>query len=177
MNALAKLFGGWTSTILTWIRHDAADHAEQPAPNGKALVLAIDEMWHFLKKKRRTRWICKALARETGRLLDWACGRHDAAPLKTLVERLASWDVIFYCTEHWSVSAAVIPPEQRVMSKAWTDGIERHHCRQRHGLGRFKRKSLMVSKATDRGDRTRALFARFRVNGNVAAIFTLAMIT
>ena len=50
MHALAKLFGGWTSTSLTWIRHDAADHAEQPAPNGKALVLAIDEMWHFLKK-------------------------------------------------------------------------------------------------------------------------------
>jgi hypothetical protein len=34
----------WTSTILTWIRRYAADHAEKPAPNGKVLVLEIDEM-------------------------------------------------------------------------------------------------------------------------------------
>ena len=50
MNALAKMFGVWTSTILTWIRRYATDHAEKPAPNGKAIVLEIDEMWHFLKK-------------------------------------------------------------------------------------------------------------------------------
>jgi transposase len=50
MNALAKRFGVWTSTMLTWIRRDAADHAEQPAPNGKAIVLELDEMWHFLKR-------------------------------------------------------------------------------------------------------------------------------
>jgi hypothetical protein len=34
----------WTSTILTWIRRYAADHAEKPAPNGQVLVLEIDEM-------------------------------------------------------------------------------------------------------------------------------------
>jgi transposase len=50
MNALAKRFGVWTSTMLPWIRRDAADHAEQPAPNGKAIVLELDEMWHFLKR-------------------------------------------------------------------------------------------------------------------------------
>jgi transposase len=50
MNALAKMFGVWASTILTWIRHYAADHAEKPAPSGRAIVLELDEMWHFLKK-------------------------------------------------------------------------------------------------------------------------------
>jgi hypothetical protein len=35
----------------------------------------------------------------------------------------------------------------------------------------------MVSKARDMVDLTRALFARVRVNGNVAEIFTLARIT
>jgi transposase len=50
MNALAKMFGVWASTILTWIRRYAADYAEKPAPSGKAIVLEIDEMWHFLKK-------------------------------------------------------------------------------------------------------------------------------
>jgi insertion element IS1 protein InsB len=63
------------------------------------------------------------------------------------------------------------------MSKAWTDGIERNHCRQRHWFGRFKRKSIIVSKAKAMVDLTMALFARFRVNGDLAEIFTLDMIT
>jgi transposase len=50
MNALGKMFGVWASTILTWIRRYAADHSEKPAPSGKAIVLELDEMWHFLKK-------------------------------------------------------------------------------------------------------------------------------
>jgi transposase len=44
------MLGVWASTILTWIRRYAADHSEKPAPSGKAIVLAIDERWHFLKK-------------------------------------------------------------------------------------------------------------------------------
>jgi hypothetical protein len=56
-------------------------------------------------------------------------------------------------------------------------GIERKHGRQRHGFGRFKRKAIMVSKAKDMVELTMALFARFRINGDVAEIFTLDMIT
>jgi hypothetical protein len=63
------------------------------------------------------------------------------------------------------------------MSKARTDGIERNHGRQRHWFGRFKRRSIIVSKSKDMVDLTMALFARFRVHGDVAEIFTLDMIT
>ena len=69
MNALAKMFGVWASTILTWIRSYATDHADKPIPSGEAIVLDIDEMWHF-PKKRCQLWIWKALDRATGRLLD-----------------------------------------------------------------------------------------------------------
>jgi insertion element IS1 protein InsB len=85
--------------------------------------------------------------------------------------------VTFYCTDHWQVYAAVIPSEKLVMSKAHTDAIERNHCRQRHWFGRFKRKSIIVSKVQGYGGLTMALFARFRVNGDVAEIFALDMIT
>jgi insertion element IS1 protein InsB len=129
------------------------------------------------QKKRHKRWIWKALDRDTGHLLDWECGRRDAATLKKLVDRLVSWNVTFYCTDHWQVYAAVIPSEKLVMSKAYTDAIERNHCRQRHWFGRFKRKSIIVSKAKNMVDLTMALFARFRVNGDVAEIFRLDMIT
>ena len=54
------------------------------------------------------------------------------------------------------------------MRKAKTDGIERNHCQQRHWFGRFKRRSIIVSKSKAMVDLTMALFARFRVNGDVA---------
>jgi hypothetical protein len=41
----------------------------------------LDEMWHYLKQKRRKVWIWKALDRDTGQLLDWECGRRDKATL------------------------------------------------------------------------------------------------
>ena len=63
------------------------------------------------------------------------------------------------------------------MSKSRTDGIERNHGRQRHWFGRFKRQSIMVSKAKDMVDLTMARLARFRVNGDVAELFTLDMLT
>jgi len=129
------------------------------------------------QKKRHTRWIWKALDRDTGHLLDWECGRRDAATLKTLVDRLASWAVTCYCTAHWQVYATVIPAEKLVTSKVYMDAIERDHCRQRHWFGRFKRKSIIVSKSRAMVDLTMALFARFRVNGDVAEIFALDMIT
>jgi insertion element IS1 protein InsB len=131
----------------------------------------------FPQKKRCKLWSWKALDRDPGHLLDWECGRRDAATLKKLVDRLAQWEVPFYGTDHWQVYAAVIPPESLVMSKARTDGIARNHCRQRHWCGRFKRQSLMVFKAKDMVELTMALFARFRVNGDVAEIFPLDMIT
>jgi insertion element IS1 protein InsB len=94
-----------------------------------------------------------------------------------MVDRLAQWDVTFYCTDHWPVYAAVFPSERLVISKAYTDGIERNHCRQRHWFGRFKRRSMIISRAKEMVDLTMALFARFRVDGDVAEIFALEMIT
>jgi transposase len=50
MNALGKMFGVRASSVLQWIRHFATEHAAKPEPVGKAIVLEVDEMWHFLKK-------------------------------------------------------------------------------------------------------------------------------
>jgi hypothetical protein len=80
------------------------------------------------------------------------------------------------------LSAAAKLPHRRGKARTQdlaetTHTIERNHCRQRHWFERFKRKSIIVSKAKNMVDLTIALFARFRVNGDVAEIFTLDMIT
>jgi IS1 family transposase len=57
---------------------------EKPVPRGSTIVLAREERWHDLKKKRHTLWIWKALDRETGQRLDWECGRRQKATLKKM---------------------------------------------------------------------------------------------
>ena len=93
------------------------------------------------------------------------------------MERDPDGDVAWYCPDHWKTYAAVIPVAKLVMSKARTPGIERNRSQQCHWFGRFKRRSLVVSKSKEMVDLTMALFARFRVNGDVAEIFTLDIIT
>jgi insertion element IS1 protein InsB len=81
--------------------------------------------------------------------------------------------VKLYCTDQWVTSASVIPQDKLLQSNATTHAIERNHCPQRHGFGRFKRKSIIVSKSTEMIDLTMALFARFWVNGNQDELLSL----
>ena len=53
MNALSKMFQVQTSSILKWIRKFAKEHYEKPEPKGKAIVMELDEMWHYIKKNGR----------------------------------------------------------------------------------------------------------------------------
>ena len=173
MNRIAFLLRVSAQSVLNWIRAFATEHYKKPEPAGKTISLQLDEMWHYLKKKRRQLWIWKALDHNTGQLLDWECGRRDKATLQKLVDRLAQWDVKVYYTDKWATYASVIPQDKLVQRKATTHDIERNHCRQRHWFGRFKRKSIIVSKSKEMVDLTVALFAKFWVNGNQDELLSL----
>ena len=51
MNRTAKLLGVSIPSVMTWIEQFAKDHAQKPEPEGRALVIELDEMWHYLKKR------------------------------------------------------------------------------------------------------------------------------
>ncbi len=50
MNRTAKLLGGSTPSVMTWIERFAKVYAQKPEPEGRALVVELDEMWHYLEK-------------------------------------------------------------------------------------------------------------------------------
>ena len=52
MNRTAKLLGVSTPSVQAWIEQFAGAYAQKPAPEGRALVVELDEMWHYLKKSR-----------------------------------------------------------------------------------------------------------------------------
>ena len=49
-----KILRASPSTILQWIRDFANQHAQPPEPQTDTVVLELDEMWHYLKKKAET---------------------------------------------------------------------------------------------------------------------------
>ena len=161
MHRLAFLLRASVQSVLNWLRTFAQEHYEKLEPTSRAIILELDEMWHYLKQKRRKLWIWKALDRDTGQLLDGECGRRDKATLKKLVDRLLPWDVKVYRTDKWATYASVILQDTLVQRKATTHGIERNHCRQRHWFGRFKRKSIIVSKSKET-NRVRTLLTSVR---------------
>jgi transposase len=52
MNRTAKLLGVSTPTIQAWLEQFAAAYAQKPEPAGRAVVIELDEMWHYLKKSQ-----------------------------------------------------------------------------------------------------------------------------
>ena len=52
MNRTAKLLGVSTPSVMTWIERFAEAYAQKPEPEGRAVVVELDEMWHYLKKSR-----------------------------------------------------------------------------------------------------------------------------
>jgi transposase len=52
MNRTAQLLGVSTPTIQAWLEPFAAADAQKPEPEGRPVVIELDEMWHYLKKVR-----------------------------------------------------------------------------------------------------------------------------
>ena len=60
------------------------------------------------------------------------------------------------------------------MGKEETWRLEQIHSRLRHGLARFRRRTVVVSKSVEMVDLSIALFARFRINGSASELLALA---
>ena len=52
MNRTAQLLGVSTPTVQAWIERFAEAYAQKPEPEGRAVVIELDEMWHYLEKSR-----------------------------------------------------------------------------------------------------------------------------
>src|SRR5215212_900326 len=99
------------------------------------------------EKKSRPLWVWKAWDRASGQLVDWECGGRDKVTCERLLERLKHWRTRLYCADDYAVYDVLLPVGQLPTGKEETHGIERDNARQRHWLARFRRRSIVVSKA------------------------------
>jgi insertion element IS1 protein InsB len=125
------------------------------------------------QKKSQKLWVWKALDKFTGQLVGWVCGDRTAAALEQLLAKLAPWNVLFYHTDRLQAYAAMLGHHQHDQGKDETHAIERNNARQRHWLGRFRRKTCIVSRKIENLDLAIRLFAALHVNKNAAFPFSI----
>ena len=105
--------------------------------------------------------------------MDWECGGRDKATCERLLERLTRWRTRLSCADDYAVYGVLLPVGQLHTGKEETHGIERDNARQRHWLARFRRRSIVVSKAKRMVDVSIALFARFAGNNRIADLLSM----
>jgi transposase len=52
MSATGRRLGVSAQSVMRWVRDHARAHCAKPEPAGRAVVVEIDEMWHFVEKRR-----------------------------------------------------------------------------------------------------------------------------
>jgi len=88
----------------------------------------------------------------------WVLGNRDTATFRRLYDKVKHLKECIFYTDKWSVFADVLPPERHIVGKAHTVAIERDNSNTRHHLGRFTRRTKIVSKKVAMVDLTLKLW-------------------
>src|ERR671912_490629 len=83
------------------------------------------------------------------------------------------WRTRLYYADDYAVYGVLLPVGQLYTGKDETHGIERDNARQRHGLARFRRRSIVVATAKRMVDVSIALFARFASNNRIGDLISM----
>ena len=121
------------------------------AEDPEATTLELDELWSFVLKKSRKRWIWIALCRKTRQVVAYFIGDRSQASCQKLWERIPDAYRRGHCySDFWAAYSLVIPAEQHTAAgkeTGLTAHVERWNNTLRQRLGRFVRKSLSFSKS------------------------------
>jgi insertion element IS1 protein InsB len=96
--------------------------------------------------KKKKLWIIKAVDRGTRRTVGWVLGHRDTATFRRLYDKVKHLKTCTFYTDRWDAFAEVLPAERHVIGKEHTVCIERDNSNTRHHLGRFTRRTKIVSK-------------------------------
>ena len=170
LRCVGRLLATSAHSVIRWVTEYVETCCFKPVPEG-AVVIEVDEMWHYLGAKANKLWIWTALDRATGRLIDWECGGRDQMTFERLLARLWRWKVRLVCTDEYVVYEQSLSAGRHYAGKDQTVALERTHSRLRHWLARFRRRTCVVSRSREMVDRSIALIAHLHINRAVDPSF------
>lgn len=81
----------------------------------------------------------------TGRTIAWVTGNRDIGTFEKLYAKFKHLINCQYFTDNWEVFKTVLAQEKHFIGKELTPPIERDNSNTRHHLGRFHRRTKIVS--------------------------------
>ena len=113
----------------------------------KAKAIEIDELYFYIKSKKRKRWLWTAFCRESGRIINWQIGGRDESTLKKLYYKISPVETEEYFTDKYAPYRKVLPIQKHRSERGCTNRIEGFHSALRHYAARFRRRSKCYSKS------------------------------
>ena len=127
----------------------AAPDAGKP----ESAALELDELWSFVLKRARKRWIWIALSRATRQVVAYVIGDRSQESCQKLWAAIPEAYRQAHCfSDFWEAYSLVIPAGQHTAAgkeSGFTAHVERWNLTLRQRLGRFVRKSLSFSKSEE----------------------------
>ncbi|HHZ5877473.1 TPA: IS1-like element IS1B family transposase, partial [Escherichia coli] len=123
-------------------------------PGSYVIVCAeMDEQWGYVGAKSRQRWLFYAYDRLRKTVVAHVFGERTMATLGRLMSLLSPFDVVIWMTDGWPLYESRLKGKLHVISKRYTQRIERHNLNLRQHLARLGRKSLSFSKSVELHDK------------------------
>ncbi|MDR2570629.1 MAG: IS1 family transposase [Oscillospiraceae bacterium] len=142
-NGLARIFDTLPSLVYRWIV-EAGANLPNESVSGDIKHMEFDEMWHFIGSKKQSYGSLKPLIVRR-RTVAWVLGGRDSKTFRRLYDKVKHLKTCTFYTDDWDAFSKVLPSERHVIGKAHTIAIEQDNSNTRHYLGRFTRKSKIVS--------------------------------
>jgi IS1 family transposase len=125
-------------------------------------VLELDELWSFVLKKARKRWIWIALCRQTRQVVAFVIGDRSEQTCRRLWKAIPEVFRHAQCyTDLWKAYLKVLPATQHTAvgkESGETAHVERWNLTLRQRLARFVRRTLSFSKSSQMHEACLRLF-------------------
>ncbi len=152
--ATARIMGVGLNTILRHLKTQAASVTSRIQPGSDVIVCAeMDEQWGYVGAKSRQRWLFYAYDRLRKTVVAHVFGERTMATLGRLMSLLSPFDVVIWMTDGLPLYESRLKGKLHVISKRYTQRIERHNLNLRQHLARLGRKSLSFSKSVELHDK------------------------
>ncbi len=112
-----------------------------------------DEQWSYVRCKGNPRWLFYAHDRIRKRSLAHVFGPRNALTLRRLLALLSQFNIAFYMTDAWPVYKIRLSATSHVVSKKYTQRIERHNLNLRTHIKRLTRRTICFSKSEEMHDK------------------------
>jgi insertion element IS1 protein InsB len=157
LRSAGRISGVSHVTVVNWIRKESKSQKRilpQSAP-----IIEIDELYYFLKNKKRKRFVWLAVCRKTQRILAWQLGSRSRKTLSKLIHKIEPISCQHYYTDEHISFRGLFPKEKYTVSKLFTCTVEGINSVVRHFLARMRRRTKCYTKSESMLDATIGLFA------------------